>query len=343
MSLLDKYQTFLSVKPENDKDSNVLIIDGLNTLIRVFSVVPSVNDKDEHVGAIVGFLRSIGANIRQFSPTRCIVVFDGSGGSQRRRKIYPEYKANRKVKKSLNRHNEFVDLESELESMKIQAAKILNYITMLPVTFIRIDNIEADDTIAFICQQYYKDVDNKITIVSSDRDFLQLVNHKIKVWSPVKKKLYTAQELEKETGLHPRNYLLYRTFSGDGSDNISGVPGIKLKTLIKCFPIITKDDIEISNIIEYAKQQTAQKSKLKAHAVTIANEHILLRNYQLMQLSKVDISGASKLIIIDLMNAPINYLNEVLFRQTLIKDTIDINVKNYLHDGWNKLNLYARK
>ena len=60
----------------NDK---VLIIDGLNTFIRVFSVIPTTNDDGIHVGGIVGFLRSIGYTINMFRPTRVIIVFDGKG------------------------------------------------------------------------------------------------------------------------------------------------------------------------------------------------------------------------------------------------------------------------
>ena len=80
----------------NDK---VLIIDGLNTFIRVFSVIPTTNDDGIHVGGIVGFLRSIGYTINMFRPTRVIIVFDGKGGSSRRRKLYPEYKQKRKTKR----------------------------------------------------------------------------------------------------------------------------------------------------------------------------------------------------------------------------------------------------
>ena len=78
-------------------NDNVLVIDGLNTFIRVFSVIPTTNPDGIHVGGIVGFLRSIGYVINMFRPTRAIIVFDGKGGSSRRRKIYPEYKQKRKT------------------------------------------------------------------------------------------------------------------------------------------------------------------------------------------------------------------------------------------------------
>ena len=71
----------------NDK---VLIIDGLNTFIRCFSAIPTLNDDGAHVGGIVGFLRSIGYAIRTIRPTRTVIVFDGKGGSNRRKKVFPQ-------------------------------------------------------------------------------------------------------------------------------------------------------------------------------------------------------------------------------------------------------------
>ena len=80
----------------------MLIIDDLNTFIRVFSVIPTTNDDGTHIGGIVGFLKSIGYTINMFRPTRLIIVFDGKGGSSRR-KLYQEYKFKRKTNIRLNR------------------------------------------------------------------------------------------------------------------------------------------------------------------------------------------------------------------------------------------------
>jgi DNA polymerase-1 len=232
-----------------EKDDHVLIIDGLNTFIRVFSVVPSLNDDGQHVGGVIGFLKSVGANIRQFQATRCIIVFDGIGGSSRRRKLYPDYKMNRKNRNKLNRHEEFKDLVDESASMRSQFSRIVEYLDTLPVTVISIDNIEADDTIAYITKQYYETSNNKITIVSSDRDFLQLVNENIRVWSPVKKKLYTPDKIQDEYGIPVNNYLMYRMLTGDTSDNINGVPGVGLKTLINRFPNIVEEEYSVDKLI----------------------------------------------------------------------------------------------
>ena len=76
-------------------DDHIMVFDGLNTFIRAFGATPSTNEDGDHVGGITGFLFSIGKAIRDFKPSRCVIVFDGRGGSARRKKIYGDYKANR--------------------------------------------------------------------------------------------------------------------------------------------------------------------------------------------------------------------------------------------------------
>ncbi len=329
---------------DRHRDEHVLIIDGLNTFIRVFSAVPALNDDGQHVGGVVGFLKSIGSNIRQFQATRCVIVFDGSGGSQRRRKLYPEYKGNRKNKTRMNRFDEFKDLVDESESMKMQFKRIIQYFDVLPVTLISIDNIEADDVIAYITKQYYANTDNKVTIVSTDRDFLQLVNPTINVWSPIKKKLYNSETLRDEFGLIPENYLLYRMMSGDASDNIEGVKGIGLKTICKQFPDINTRAMTFDEIIQQAQSRINEGSKLKIYKQLIESNAVLYRNYRLMQLDDVDIAASNKTRICGIMDAPITVLDRVQFKRLFVEDKLYANIKDvdtWLRDTFNKLNIYA--
>ena len=169
----------------SSKDSHLMIIDGLNTFIRVFSAVPALNDDGDHIGGVTGFLRSIAANIRQHKPTRCVIVFDGKGGSRRRKDLFPEYKANRANKTAFNRYQEFASLEDEQDSMKRQFGRLIQYLNCLPITTISIDNVEADDVMAYIANEIYTKDENRATIVSTDRDFLQLVNNRISDLSPI--------------------------------------------------------------------------------------------------------------------------------------------------------------
>ena len=310
----------------NDK---VLIIDGLNTFIRVFSVIPTTNDDGIHVGGIVGFLKSIGYTINMIRPTRTIVVFDGKGGSSRRRKIYPEYKAKRKTKYRVNRSYDFASPEDEKQNMIMQLQRIVEYLETLPITVLSYDNIEADDTIGYLCRQVL--TESQITVMSTDKDFLQLANGRIKIWSPTKKKMYDESAVLDEYGISSHNLIWYRVLDGDKSDNIKGVKGLGLKTIQKKLPFLSEN--RIVNIDEVIAELPESKDVIEL-------------NYKLMQLSDVDISGTTKTKIIDKVNAPINRLIKYKFQTMFLEDklfTTFPNVTSWLLTNFNQLNHYAEK
>ena len=310
----------------NDK---VLIIDGLNTFIRVFSVIPTTNDDGIHVGGIVGFLKSIGYTINMIRPTRTIVVFDGKGGSSRRRKIYPEYKAKRKTKYRVNRSYDFASPEDEKQNMIMQLQRIVEYLETLPITVLSYDNIEADDTIGYLCRQVL--TESQITVMSTDKDFLQLANGRIKIWSPTKKKMYDESAVLDEYGISSHNLIWYRVLDGDKSDNIKGVKGLGLKTIQKKLPFLSEN--RIVNIDEVINKLPESKDVIEL-------------NYKLMQLSDVDISGTTKTKIIDKVNAPINRLIKYKFQTMFLEDklfTTFPNVTSWLLTNFNQLNHYAEK
>ena len=310
----------------NDK---VLIIDGLNTFIRVFSVIPTTNDDGIHVGGIVGFLRSIGYTINMIRPTRTIIVFDGKGGSNRRRKLFPEYKQNRKTKYRVNRAYDFASQADEKQNMMMQLARCVEYLETLPITVMSYDNIEADDTIGYLCRQVL--TESKITVMSTDKDFLQLADERIKIWSPTKKKMYDEKMVMDEYGINSHNYIWYRVLDGDKSDNIPGVRGLGLKTIKKKLPFLQENRIvdmdEVVNVLPDSKDT-------------------IELNYKLMQLSDVDISGSTKTKIIDKANEPINRLIKFQFQKMFLEDKLFTalpNVISWLATNFNQLNHYAEK
>ena len=219
-------------------DDKILIIDGLNTFIRVFSIYPTQNDDGIHIGGIVGFLKSLGHAIRTIQPTRCIIVFDGKGGSSRRRKMFPAYKNNRKPTLRKNRVGLYSANTDEKRNMIIQFQRIIEYLGNLPITVLSVDNVEADDVIAYIGKQVYNKPENKIVVMSTDKDFLQLVNGRISVWNPTKKRMYHPEQVEKDYGIPSHNFLVYRMLDGDVSDSIPGIKGVGLKSLLKYFPFL---------------------------------------------------------------------------------------------------------
>ena len=321
-------------------DDRVLIVDGLNTYIRVFSAVPALNDDGDHVGGVVGFLRSIAALVRQFKPTRCVLVFDGKGGSARRKKVFSNYKANRAVKTKFNRHEEFANIEDEQASMKAQFSRMVEYLQTLPVTLISIDHVEADDVIAYLAQETFAKSE-RVIISSTDRDFLQLVSDRVQVWSPVKKKLYDKRALQDEYLVHPNNYLTYRTVIGDKSDNIPGVNGVALKTLVKLFPELTEEaQVDVDMLVDKATQTKGKAALTLSEAKTQLD-----MNWDLMQLKDADIPANTKLLVHDIAHRPINKMNQLEFKKMFMQDKLYTVIKDvdfWLRDTFLSLTAYSQ-
>ena len=327
----NKYFSILDSLKENeaintDINDRVLVIDGLNTFIRSWSVSPATNDDGIHVGGITGFLLSIGFAIKNIRPTRVIICFDGKGGSSRRRKVFPAYKGNRKPTQKLNRAYQAGTLSDQQENMKMQLGRLINYLDTLPVSCMSIENIEADDAIAYITQQVLPE--SRHFIMSSDKDFLQLVDDRIGVWSPTKKKMYFKDDILDEYGISAPNYLMYRMLSGDKSDNIPGIPGVGLKSLLNRVPELSEEhQVTIDDLI-----QTSADSKIKMLNAINENRKLLELNHKLMQLQDVDISGGAKETIRNIVHNPIPSLNKPKFQLMMVEDKMNTAIKN--HEFW---------
>ena len=150
----------------------MVIWTSLGVTLTLFSVIPPTNDGGINIGVIVGFLKSVGYAVKMLAPTRTIICFDGKGGSNRRRKLYPEYKAKRRTEKiRLNRVNDFENIEDERHSMMMQLSRCGEYLERLPLSIMSVDGIEADDAIGYAAKQLLPD--SNVVIMSTDKDFLQ--------------------------------------------------------------------------------------------------------------------------------------------------------------------------
>jgi len=334
-SLLDNVQ-----KPGDlGVNNRVLIVDGLNLYLRAFAVNGALNDNGVPVGGLTGFLRSLAYAIREVNPTRVIVVYDGQGGSQRRRKIHPDYKANRKPGKRITRWDAFKDAREEKDAMKIQFSRLIEYLDFLPINVISIDKIEADDTIAYIAHTL---LDEDVTILSADQDFLQLVDERITVWSPTKKKFYTPRMVEADYGVPAHNFLMYKVLMGDKSDNIEGVKGLGPKKLPKIIPdLLTQTTLDLDFILEHAG-----KGEEPMHKKISESETQLRLNEELMDLKNPPISGELKLQIARLIEAPINLLSLNDFIMMYSDDQLGNAIKApdlWLREHFVKLNTLAKQ
>ena len=268
-----------------------------------------------HVGGISGFLMSMGSAIKLLNPTRCVIIFDGNGGSLKRRKLYPDYKKKKHTTLRLNRaYSDEVNVTDD--DIKKQLFMLIKYLDYLPVTTMSIDNIEADDCIAYLATDYFKA--SKVTIMSADKDFLQLVDDRVNVWSPTKKKLYGRAEVSTEYGIDSNNFVFYRILDGDDSDNIPGIQGAGLKTVKKLFPLLSESTkTNLQEIYNYCENH---KSKYKLYNTILENKTDVERNYELMQLTETQIQSFSQLRINEILDKPISKLNKVQFLTMLRED-----------------------
>ena len=320
-------------------NSDTLLVDGMNTFMRVWSMYPTTNDNGDHIGGYTGFLKSIGHAIRLRKPTRCIVVFDGKSGSARRRKIFSEYKMKKNVRFRVNRALSLdLDQTEESSSMKHQIVKLIQYLNMLPVTTICMDNVEADDVIALLARSKFSGLGKRATIMSTDKDFLQLVDEDVTVYSP------TKRTLSSEYGIHPSNFLLYRTIDGDRGDNIDGIKGVGEKKLKTAFPqLATEFKLNREDLIKISEDKL-KEMPLYENFLKKENQLLLKRNYELMQLKDSILPASMQTKIFDHVDSPVTELNKFEFSKKFAEDQLWSafpNHHNWLMETWTVLNNYA--
>lgn len=344
-TMTNRYLTMLdSLSDERNEpvsDGGItLVIDGTNFFIRCFSAVPVINDNGDHIGGLLGFINSLGATIRNTNADRCILIFDAKGGSQRRRDLNPEYKGNRRGTRKFNRFDEFDDITREEQSFRDQFERVFQYLELLPIYVLGIENIEADDAIAYLATDVIKD--GQIIIVSTDRDYYQLINDRVSVLNPSKKVKYTKENFQELIGVNLENYLLYRMLTGDGSDNLPGIPGLQKATLLKLYPDFNDIKYSSNMILEIAEQKVTEKKPKKVYQTILQYSDRIHMNEKLMQLHEVDISGSAKLKLIELVEQPLSLINRNKLRVLLSEDWIKINFDNWVRN-FLKLELNVRK
>lgn len=315
-------------KPERKLNDHVLIVDSMNTFIRSFAMLQSMNPQGHHTGGLIGFLRSLGFLVRTIDPTRVICVFDGQGSSTNRKSMNSDYKANRNIKRITN-WELFDNKEDEYASMTMQMHRLVEYLQCLPLSLISIDKVEADDVISYLAQQFDK-ANKKVTIVSSDKDFLQIITDNIEVYSPIEKKTYGVKEVMEKIGMIPENYLILKALLGDNSDNLSGIKGLGEKTVLKEFPAIVKDPLfDLIDVYKICEEKLQTK---KIFANIIYNWEKVKLNYEMMNLLQPRVSEEEIQIIRHKLSQGVPSLQSGPFLHMLEMDQIETLNKNV--EGW---------
>ena len=183
-------------------------------------------------------------------PTHFAVIFD-SARKNFRNEIYNDYKANR-TEAPEDLIPQFDYIRKSVKAFNLPCIELLNY--------------EADDLIATYAKQITQ-AGAKVTIISSDKDLMQLVKDKIRLFDPMKNKVIGEKEVIEKFGVKPEQVIDVQSLAGDSSDNIPGVPGIGIKTAAELINKYKNLDIllkKASEIPQNKRRETLIQNKDKA-------------------------------------------------------------------------------
>jgi DNA polymerase-1 len=323
-NLLDLLNNIQEDGPETPQSERYMLIDGLNLFFRNFSAINTVNSNGVHIGGLGGFFRSLGTLIRQIQPTQVIVVFDGIGSSTSRKNIIPEYKSGRNITR-VTKHELFDSIDEEDDSKIEQIVRIIQYLKTLPVKVITLNKVEADDVIAYLSSTLPKKDDDRVFIVSSDKDYLQLVTEKVIVYRPIEKEFFTEATVRDKFGLDPHNFILYKTLLGDASDALPGIKGLGEKKLFKLFPELSKHELEFQDILDLSE------SRMKEHIIyarILSDIELLENKYKIMDLSNPMMSDEDKETINNIIrDSELPYYPEI-FTKMHQEDRLESLIRN---------------
>jgi len=256
-----------------------MIVDALNAYFRAFIVNPSLSTNGQPIGGLKGFLGILQKLCRDIKPDTVMIIWDGPGGSRKRREQNKNYKAGRKPIR-VNRQTDMTD-EQQRSNMVWQQLRLIEYLNELPVIQLRFDEVEADDVIAYATQMEQYSGWEKV-IVSSDKDFLQLCDDETVLFRPIQKKVHNKLNIVEDFDIHPRNFAMARAIAGDPSDNLKGVPRAGLKSISKNFKFLKEDkDVTLQEIFDCCLQT---ESKAKFFTNVLEYRDVIIENYKLMQL-----------------------------------------------------------
>ena len=317
----------------------ILIIDGMNLFVRHFMANDAVTTAGDPCGGVVGFIKAIHILTRQFNPSRLYVVWEQGGGCPRRKKLFPEYKANR-----LKVSSEFKAIglpengmpskkwiKDDKENKLTQTKHLVASLKHLPVCQLYVADTECDDVIAYLVKNKLKSVDTMKIIVSSDRDFYQLLDDvNVQLFNPADKSLHGGPIVkvkvskDDHVNIPAKNYAMVRTLTGDDSDNIPGVPGLGFKTVVKLFPELLTEDTErsVSDLVETAQTKSLEKKAPKGYGTVLSCADMIWRNWKLMFLSESTLSYEQ----IKKINNAVENFQPATNKMGLIKTLLDAKI-----------------
>jgi len=313
-------------KRKKNRMKRLMVIDGNNAFIRHYIVNPSISTNGQPIGGIVGFLRGLQKLSRMIRPDGIVVVWDGAGGSKKRKSMVKTYKEGRKPVR-LNRNIRNLDDNEEAENAMWQQLRVVEYLNETPVVQFVFPEVEADDVIAQTCllpefKEWQK------VIVSSDKDFIQCCDSNTILYRPIQNEILNEREIVEQFSIHPTNFALARAIAGDKSDNLPGVSGIGLSTIAKRLPMIQEGNTFLLSDLEHeCHKKVEEGTNLTFYGRVLDNLKLIGLNYKVMQLYSPSISIQTAQVISSTFES-----YDPQFRQTEI-------IKMLFADGFPQVNL----
>ena len=296
----------------------LMIVDAYNQFIRGYIVDPSKNPNGHPIGGMRTFINILNKITREIKPDMIAVVWDGKGGSRKRRSMNKNYKAGRKPLRVNWSTDELTPQDTDNNRLW-QQLRVIEYLNQTPIVQFMEPEVEADDVISYIKSTSIFAEWQKV-IVSADKDFIQLLDDKTLLFRPIQKEVLNTNSVIDKFGIHPRNFALARAMAGDPSDNLPGVPRVGLGTIAKRFSFLSEDrDYFIDDILhECAKEENKQK----VYASVSDSENLIEENYNIMQLSSPQMSPQCKIRIDETFEGFSPHYNQTEMRKLMIKDGV---------------------
>jgi len=274
------------------------------------------NSNGDFYGALYSFMTSLRKLIKDYSPNKVILFWDGENGGKARYLIDSNYKANREHKSWYNQihltQKEINYLNKSKDSELWNRTQIKRYCEELYIRQIEVPLIEGDDLIAKYVMLHQST--EEMVLFSNDRDFLQLLDYGITIHVDNLKFPITKYNSEMFLNYYYKNSLLMKVICGDSSDNIDGIKGVGEDTLFKYFPELKEREVMVRDILKRAKEindeRIAQKKKpIKALENLLNGIERLKINHKLMNLSEPFLNEES-LTELEYLDYPLSDKNE---------------------------------
>ena len=248
------------------KIQNTLLVDG-NALFKTgfFGAKDQYNQHGNHVGGIYQFLTTLRMILDNDLYHRVYVFWDGNFSGKLRYEIYEPYKSGRG--KDYINGTQPID-ESEL----LQREIVWEYLNEMYVRQLKHEIIEGDDFIAYYCLT--KKENEKVTILTNDRDMAQLIEDNVRVYFLDLKKYVDNVNFSSYFCYHYENAALVKTMTGDSSDSIKGIKGLGETTLVSLFPELSERKVSLTEILEHAKKQQLERISNKKKPLKVLDNII---------------------------------------------------------------------